>query len=77
MEGQELRDYLNGLKEGERVVETGQSGIHGRKGTVYWPEDGPSRGPCVRWDNIDDPDGPRMGTSATGGTRRVSDTKEN
>lgn len=60
-----IREYILTLKEGDRVVECGISGMTGTKGTVYLSKEGDI---CVRWDR---PKG--MGTSATGGTRRISD----
>ena len=64
----EIRAYINNLKEGERVVETSRSCMYNKKGTVYINEGG---GVCVMWDL--DAAGNRMGTSATGGTRRLSE----
>lgn len=65
----QVREYLNSLREGERVIETGQSCMTGRKGTVYIKD----KYPCVLWDKLPGDTG-QMGTSATWGTRRVSDT---
>lgn len=62
--------YISGLKAGERVIEMGQSGMHGVKGTVYESENG--AGTCVMWEL---PDG-KMGTSVTWGTRRISDARD-
>jgi hypothetical protein len=64
----DLVAYLRALKEGDRVIETGRSGLHALQGTVYLKD-----GPCVRWDEMEGQKG-RMGTSATGGTRLISDT---
>jgi len=68
MSDEQVRKYLKSLKEGERVIETGQSGMTGRKGTVYLKKDDGS--PCVMWDLLPGDEG-RMGTSATWGTRRI------
>jgi hypothetical protein len=64
--------YLKGLQEGERVVEAGQSCMTGRKGTVYFSRHQDSGDVCVRWDVLPGEEG-QMGTSATGGTRRLRD----
>lgn len=68
----EARDYLAGLKEGERVIECGQSGITGHLGTVYISEQSGTPTVCVRWDKRPGETG-SMGTSATWGTRRLKD----
>ncbi len=60
--------YISALKPGEEVVECGESGMKGYKGTVYLNNDGLT---CVRW--ILDDEGGYMGTTVTWGTRRVSD----
>lgn len=66
-----IRDYILGLKEGERVYETDKSScMRGLMGTVYMSKAGGD--PCVRWDSRKGGPGP-MGTSATGGTRRLED----
>ena len=68
-----LIPYLNGLQYGERVVECGQSALRGRRGTVYLSER--DRGVCVRWDRyLGEP--VQMGTSVTGGTRRLVEEPE-
>ncbi len=64
----DVREYLRGLQADERVVETGQSCMTGRTGTVYI-KDGL---PCVRWDKLPGDTG-QMGTSATWGTRRIKE----
>lgn len=66
-----IAEYLNGLKDGERVIETGQSGLFGRLGIVCRDHLG---GPAVKWDKHEDdiPQG-QMTTSATHGTRRFFD----
>lgn len=61
-------DYLNSLKEGERVVEINNTCMRGRRGTVYHK----NGYPCVLWDAEPGEKG-RMGTSATWGTRRITD----
>ena len=66
--GTALTEYLNGLKPGERVVETGRSCLQGREGTVYLGRLGEV---CVLWDKKPGESG-QMGTSVTGGSRRVS-----
>lgn len=58
--------YISALKNGEEVVECGESAMKGTKGTVYLNE---TDDVCVRWWP---PEG-AMGTSVTWGTRRVSD----
>lgn len=68
----EARDYLAGLKEGERVIECGQSGITGHLGTVYISEQSGTPTVCVRWDKRPGETG-SMGTTATWGTRRLKD----
>jgi hypothetical protein len=68
----EARDYLAGLKEGERVIECGQSGIAGHLGTVYISDRSGTPTVCVRWDKRPGETG-SMGTSATWGTRRLKD----
>ena len=69
LEGQELIDYLRSLKPGERVRETSRSAIYNREGDVYLNERGDI---CVLWDEYPG-EGGRMGTTVTGGARRVSD----
>ena len=61
--------YLKGLKAGERVVETGRSGLQGREGTVYLNEKGDI---CVLWDKRPGENG-QMGSSVTWGARRVNE----
>lgn len=71
MNEEELRRYLRALKPGERVVETtAGSMLHRRQGAVYISDTpGPSFGSiCVRWDGPEN-----LGTSVTGGTRRLTD----
>ena len=62
-------EYIKSLKPGERVVETGRSCLQGREGTVYHSERGDV---CIMWDKKPGESG-QMGTSVTGGTRRVSE----
>lgn len=71
MTDDQVREYLLSLKEGERVVETGQSCMTGRQGVVYIK----NNLPCVMWDKLPDDTG-RMGTSATWGTRRIEEKNE-
>lgn len=61
-----MGEYLDTLQDGERIVETGESGMRGRLGTVIIKEDGT---PSVIWDEFTPGEG-RMTTSATWGTRR-------
>ena len=69
MTDDEVRAYLKGLKAGERVQETGVSGLYGRQGDVYLNDKGDV---CVLWDEGRG-EGGRMGSSVTWGARRVSD----
>jgi hypothetical protein len=70
LSGNELRAYLCGLEDGERVIETEKSNcFSGRHGTVYHND---SASVCVLWDKHEGEDG-QMGTSATGGTRRINE----
>jgi hypothetical protein len=64
----QVREYLRSLREGERVVETGQSCMTGRQGVVYIKDNLP----CVKWDKLPGDTG-QMGTSATWGTRRIGE----
>jgi hypothetical protein len=48
MNDQEFRTYVEGLKVGERVIETGMSGTYGWTGTIYISET--HGGKCVMWD---------------------------
>jgi len=70
MNDDDVRAYLMGLKPGERVQETGVSGIYGRQGDVYLSKSG--GGVCVLWDAAPGEEG-RMGTSVTWGSRRLAD----
>ena len=73
MTDDEVMAYLKTLKVGERVIEVGQSCMTGKKGTVYISENEMTKGSiCVRWDAWPG-ETSRMGTSATWGTRRISD----
>lgn len=67
-----LRSYLLSLKEGERVIETGVSGLQWRKGTVVIKPIPNLRHQdvCVRWDAAGSEAG-TLTTSVTGGTRRL------
>jgi len=69
---EQLITYLNGLLPGERVIETGRSGLQGRQGTVYVSKEGHT---CVMWDVKPGEEG-QMGTTVTGGARRVKDIME-
>lgn len=68
----EVRAYLQTLKEGDRVIETGECCMKGREGDVYLNKSGL---PCVKWEPAPGETG-RMSTSATWGTRRIQDVKE-
>ncbi len=68
---EEAKLYLASLKEGERVIECGISGMTGRIGTVYI-NDSDKRDICVRWDAELGELG-QMGTSVTWGSRRFCD----
>lgn len=63
--GPEVVEYLRGLRPGEKVIETGQSGMQGAVGEVYTNGDGVT---CVKWDIGG---GRWMGTSVTWGSRRI------
>jgi hypothetical protein len=66
-----LRDYILGFKDGERVIETSLSALHGRMGTIYHNKDG---GVCIMWDECQRQRPPgKMGTSFTGGARRLNE----
>ena len=69
----EFRAFEASLQVGERVVETGESGMRGRKGTIYLSTSKGSEGSkCVLWDADEDDVGKgQMGTSLTWGTRRI------
>lgn len=69
MTDDEVRAYLMGLQPGERVQETGVSGLYGRQGDVYLNDDGDV---CVLWDERPG-EGGRMGSSVTWGARRLED----
>ena len=69
MTNEQVVEYLKGLKPGEQVIETGNSCMKGKKGVVYIGQGKESKGSiCVMWEG-------GMGTSATWGTRRITDTK--
>lgn len=70
-EKKQIQEYLKSLEAGERVLETGVSGLRGRAGTVYKNDKGDA---CVMWDKTHNETG-HMGTSATGGTRRIRDVE--
>jgi hypothetical protein len=63
MNEEQVKEYLRGLKAGERVVETTKSAMLGCRGTIYFNESGSM---CVMWDGPE-----KMGTSVTWGTRRI------
>lgn len=67
----EINAYLRSLKPGERVIETAASALWLQRGTVYLNTTGDI---CVMWDKDSDDVG-QMGTSVTGGTRRLSDVQ--
>jgi len=60
-------DYLNSLKAGETVIETGNSGISGEIGVTV--DKGKKFGMCVKWEN-------GTTTSITHGTKRLSDAQK-
>ena len=66
----EVNTYFKTFVEGERVIETSQSGLFGRQGTTYFSLNDGSL--CVRWDKLEGESG-QMGTSITGGCRKISD----
>ncbi len=60
--------YITSLKSGEKVIETGESCMKGKKGVVYLKLHAFGRDKhdvCVMWEG-------KMGTSVTWGTRRVT-----
>jgi len=65
------RKYLQSLKVGDRVVETGRSCMFAATGTVFMSET-PGHGMCVRWDVLPGDKG-QMSTSVTHGTQRIRD----
>ena len=64
-----LHKYINSIKDGEIVVETGLSCMNGIKGEVYTNTNGVK---CIHWEPFDD-SGNRMKTSFTEGAKRLSD----
>lgn len=69
----ELYKYFKTFVAGERVIETGRSGLYKRKGTTYFSDWDNSL--CVMWDKLEGETG-QIGSSITGGTRRISDLEE-
>jgi hypothetical protein len=69
---EQTREYLRGLKVGERVVECGESCLKGRQGTVYISKSVPGS-ICVLWDKLEGEEG-QMGSSVTWGARRLNET---
>lgn len=65
-----IRAYLQTLQVGEAVVETTASALYRVRGEVYRNKDGVL---CVMWSL---PGSGKMGTSVTGGARRVTDLPE-
>lgn len=63
--------YLQSLKVGDRVVETGRSCMFAATGTVFLSET-PGHGNCVLWDVLPGDQG-QMSTSITHGTKRIRD----
>lgn len=61
--------YLNTLKAGDRVIETGNNCMRGCSGTVYLNDNNLI---CVKWDRAVG-ESRWMGTSVTAGTRKISD----
>ena len=69
----EIGEYLDGLKAGERVIETSNTMMKGIEGTVYISTEGMSKDcVCVLWETTE-MFGAKMGTSATWGTRRITE----
>lgn len=64
---EQLVEFIQSMKGGERVIEMGQSGMKGETGTVEIRESGV----CIRWDTKFDQPG-TMVTSFTGGARLLS-----
>jgi hypothetical protein len=62
----DLGSFAN-LRLNDRVIETGESGMHGRLGTVVESQYSDL---AVRWDSLEGENG-QMTTSVTHGTRRV------
>lgn len=62
-----IRKYIGTLQVGERVVETNGC-MSGCEGVVYMSEHNGEPVKCVKWNLTD---GNQMGTSVTGGTRRL------
>lgn len=60
--------YLKQLKDGEVMVETGNTALKGFTGTVYR---NPTGDVCILWTTLQG----KMGTSATWGARRASDVE--
>ena len=65
---QSVTQYLNSLKIGERVIETGMSCMYNHTGTIVASNQGDYL--CVRWDRDDQG---VMTTNITHGTRRISE----
>ena len=61
--------YADTLKEGERVIEAGRSGMFSKTGTIYLCKKGNQ---CIMWDKEEYESG-QMGTGVTFGARRISD----
>lgn len=67
-----LRGYILSMKDGERVREMGKSALTGLEGTIYHNAEGVT---CIMWDREPGDEG-QMGTSFTGGARRINPTPE-
>lgn len=69
-----LSEYIDGLQPGERVIETSRNAYWRCQGDVYVSNiPGPTFGSkCVLWEPLPGTTG-RMGTSVTGGTRRIGE----
>ena len=65
----EVNAYFKTFVEGERVIETSRSCLFQRQGVTYFDKGNIL---CVRWDKLEGESG-QMGTSITGGCRRISD----
>ena len=67
-----ILEYLESLKLGERVIETGQCALKGRLGWVV--QSSLQAGVAIQWDTADGETG-RLTTSPTWGTKRLDDVE--
>jgi hypothetical protein len=75
MTDNEIINHLQSLQPGERVIETSNNCMKGRKGTVYISQNQTTKGSiCIQWDKLPH-EKSQIGTSATWGTRRIEETK--